>query len=310
MSAISYQGSRAAESQRRASRGQQRAGLRQLGAGVCLAIAGAATTLWLWSIAAGQVAAKVHWLPDDAAALALLAFGGMLAAWYAVTGIGIALAPLSRRGLGTTRWGAPFARRLATSAAVLWVVNPGTALAAGEAPIPDDLTWGGIAYSAVVPELSSAETPRKAEAPTLGRVREPVLNGGAIPSPTAQPAAAASGSQSDAPVPTGATGNTSDTGGTYGTSQSAQDQSAPASELAPEPAPEPAPADAAPLPELHTVQRGESLWRIAAAELGNGSSNATVAVRVQEWIAANPELAANPDLILVGQEIVRPEGIS
>lgn len=57
----------------------------------------------------------------------------------------------------------------------------------------------------------------------------------------------------------------------------------------------------------HVVEPGESLWRIAQAELREPTDRA-VAARVLEWLAANPELRANPDLIHPGDELVTPDG--
>lgn len=65
----------------------------------------------------------------------------------------------------------------------------------------------------------------------------------------------------------------------------------------------PAPASE---PATHTVRAGECLWRIAAAER-QGASDAAVAARVRAWVAANPRLAANPDLIHPGDVLVVPD---
>lgn len=51
-----------------------------------------------------------------------------------------------------------------------------------------------------------------------------------------------------------------------------------------------------------TVQRGDSLWKFAAARLGNGR-------RWQELLSLNPELR-NPDVIRIGSQIVLPASLA
>lgn len=55
----------------------------------------------------------------------------------------------------------------------------------------------------------------------------------------------------------------------------------------------------------HVVRPGESLWAIASAELVR-ASNEQIATRVTEWIEANPEVAADPDFIHIGQVLNVP----
>src|SRR5262249_52114832 len=49
----------------------------------------------------------------------------------------------------------------------------------------------------------------------------------------------------------------------------------------------------------YTVQRGQSLWSIAADKLGNG-------VRYREILDLNPQLRPNPGRIVPGQELNLP----
>ena len=81
-----------------------------------------------------------------------------------------------------------------------------------------------------------------------------------------------------------------------------QPEPAPEPEPQPEPAPEPEPQpDPAPAPEgrIYTVQAGDSLWRIAARELGAGT-------RWQEIYELNRDLLDNPNHIYTGQTLKLP----
>jgi hypothetical protein len=55
------------------------------------------------------------------------------------------------------------------------------------------------------------------------------------------------------------------------------------------------------------VRRGDSLWSIAAAELGPRASAAQIEQRWRRWYAVNrATIGADPDLILPGTRLVRP----
>jgi len=55
------------------------------------------------------------------------------------------------------------------------------------------------------------------------------------------------------------------------------------------------------------VREGDSLWSIAAAELGPGASAAAIAERWPQWYAANaPVIGSDPDLIQPGQVLHAP----
>ena len=60
-----------------------------------------------------------------------------------------------------------------------------------------------------------------------------------------------------------------------------------------------APPTRTPIPAAYTVQRGQSLWSIAADKLGNGS-------RYLEILNLNPELRGDPGRIVPGQELKLP----
>ena len=68
-----------------------------------------------------------------------------------------------------------------------------------------------------------------------------------------------------------------------------------------EPPPEPEPTPAPPQPRYYTVKSGDSLWRIAKEQLGNGS-------RYQELYDLNAEaLNHNPDNLRIGQKLLLPD---
>lgn len=64
-------------------------------------------------------------------------------------------------------------------------------------------------------------------------------------------------------------------------------------------------------PTRVVVRRGDSLWTIAAKELGPGASNATIAKRWPDWYAANVRVVGDdPDLLLPGQVLRTPKRTS
>lgn len=58
-----------------------------------------------------------------------------------------------------------------------------------------------------------------------------------------------------------------------------------------------------------TVQRGDTLWAIAADRLGPRASNARIATATRAWHEANTEVVGpDPDLIVPGQRLRPPAG--
>jgi nucleoid-associated protein YgaU len=58
------------------------------------------------------------------------------------------------------------------------------------------------------------------------------------------------------------------------------------------------------------VLRGESLWSIAAAELGPGVSDSAIAARWPHWYAANRAvIGPDPDVLLPGQVLQSPASL-
>ena len=55
------------------------------------------------------------------------------------------------------------------------------------------------------------------------------------------------------------------------------------------------------------VQRGDTLWDIAARSLGPDATDTDVAAEWPRWYAANRDLiGSDPDLLLPGQELLAP----
>ena len=60
-------------------------------------------------------------------------------------------------------------------------------------------------------------------------------------------------------------------------------------------------------PRQHVVRQGESLWAVAAAELGPEASDAAVADRWPQWYAANNAVVGpDPGLLRPGQVLRAP----
>lgn len=68
------------------------------------------------------------------------------------------------------------------------------------------------------------------------------------------------------------------------------------------------PVDPASSSRHRVVRRGDSLWAIAAAELGPGAPDAAIAARWPEWYAANaPVIGTDPEFLLPGQVLRAPD---
>ncbi len=58
---------------------------------------------------------------------------------------------------------------------------------------------------------------------------------------------------------------------------------------------------------IHVVQRGDTLWDIAAAHLGRGATPAQIAAAWPQWYAANRQtIGADPGHIVPGQQLIAP----
>lgn len=262
-----------------------------------------------------------HVTVDGVVAVAVLALGVSLAAWYALTGLAVLVGVLVRRSLGVARWGAPALRRFAAGTAL-------SAAAFGAAPawatpdVPDDIGWGSS--ESVTASLEVAALPPDIDSPSPAPVSTPeegATEDGPPPLATSSPLpevpqvleeetpatpALTPPSEEEAPSFTG--------------------DAAPPQEGAPVPAASPTPAGSTPslpawvlgqpwtpaAPDVdtdtthYTVRPGDCLWTIAAAELPPGAPDATIAERVADYIQSNPELRANPDLIHPGDVLTRP----
>jgi nucleoid-associated protein YgaU len=81
----------------------------------------------------------------------------------------------------------------------------------------------------------------------------------------------------------------------------------PASTLAPQSPPAPSSVKADERGTVHVVQRGESLWRIAASALGPHASDGDIARAWPQIYAANkPLIGSDPGLIFAGQRLTIP----
>jgi hypothetical protein len=63
-------------------------------------------------------------------------------------------------------------------------------------------------------------------------------------------------------------------------------------------------------PSLHLVRAGDTLWAIAASELGHRATSAQVATRWPRWWAVNrAEIGPDPNLLLPGEVLHPPAGL-
>lgn len=77
----------------------------------------------------------------------------------------------------------------------------------------------------------------------------------------------------------------------------------------PVPAPVAGAAVRAHAPATYVVRAGDSLWAIAARQLGPGASDAQIAAEWPRWYRANRAvIGSNPSLLLVGMRLAVPHG--
>lgn len=248
---------------------------------------------------------------------------------------------------GVRRWGFPGLRRtlLGTTAVGLGLaVGVLPAGATTEPDLPTDLRWGATTASAV-PLDDTASHPTGA-GPVDGAAPLPTPSPAAEPSATTAPPGpaqtapppttvrgapveddAAGAHRTDPPAtPAGTTRpSTAGTAGTAGTAARpsgtahrtaaapADGGGAAAGASTVEPAVEGNPAPSEPAGEgvLRTVRAGDTLWAIAAEQLGTGATVADIAAAWPAWHETNRAvIGANPNLIHPGQQLLTPKEAS
>lgn len=272
--------------------------------------------------ALAAVTTAAWWRPDDAVAATLMGIGALISAWYALTALALLASTLPHVNLGVRRWGAPLLRTLGVSAgSITLALSAPSIVTAAEflpAAVSEDPAWSqdeglGMAWtgeeSRTIPE-ALVRDPSAADLLSTAPSHPVIVMG--MP---ATPVATESDATAVTQVPEAAPDQVPEAAPADATSVAPAPGPAPAPAPAPaeaHPTPEPAPAPAHITPEVpapsssHIVSRGESVWRIAAAE-NPGASNAWIAARVAQYVAANPALVPNPDLIFPGQELAIPE---
>lgn len=235
-------------------------------------LTGSVLALWLWVVAAARwhvLAAPGPATVADALTLLLAVAALLLLLWFA---IGVALESLAVLPGATGRWATRSADRLTPAlAARVAALLLGSAVATGALPTTAVAdTTGSGARTAVV-----ATAPDPGFAPP-----------GATSSGTAATAEPGSGA---APDP-----------GFLPTRPVVRRIVAPAVI---------SPPGGLPAPGGVVVHRGDTLWAIAARDLGPHATDAEVAARWPRWYAANRQvIGPDPDRILPGQVLVRPAG--
>lgn len=225
-------------------------------------------------------------LDSAVAALAGLALGALLLVWCAGAAAGLAAAAVgsaSRAGAALQAVAdatTPLLLRRLVAAAVGAAVLGGTAGPAVAAERP----------AAAASASSSVATPAAPASSASGPATDLAWPSAALPRAAARPSSPPAGSPTSSPV----------------TSPAPVPTSAPVDPPAPDRAPQ-APRGTAPAGAEVVVQRGDSLWSIAARHLPPGSSRAAVAASWPRWYAANRAvIGADPDVLRPGQRLVAP----
>lgn len=222
----------------------------------------------------------------DVLTLLLVVVSLLLLAWFAV---GVVLEALSVLPGAVGRWAARTAERLtpalATRVAAL-VLGSTVATAALPTTAVADTTGGGPRAGVV----ATAPDPGFAPAPAEHAATPAASATGGAPSvnPAASPSSATPTTAVTAPEP-----------GFVPTRPSVRPVLAP-TVLTPV-------GTGLAAPKGIVVHRGDTLWAIAARDLGPEATDAEVAAHWPRWHAANREvIGADPDRILPGQVLVRP----
>lgn len=292
---------------------------RALIAALVLPLASGCSTLLVGASASAFERAS-WWRPDDAIMAALTALGALIAAWYALTALGIVVTAIARHDLGVRRWGAPLLRTLSTGAGSVGLALGTPAIALAEPDLawdpgaiyveeqphddPPDLAWDPSSATMAnddspddeeehergfaSDESERPDTEEPADLTDVDRASETAgntLTETPSPLPHDETPAPATTNDAIAVEPTGPTDLHTD--------------------RIPERTPER--RSAVPIdPAIHVVSAGESLWSIAASEHPN-ATNGWILERVGEYVAANPSVQPNPDLIFPGQRLAIPE---
>lgn len=229
-------------------------------------------------------------LLDEAVLVAVAAAGILGAGWYALSALALLVATSPRPEAGAIlaacrRWGAPGLRRIAATTAIAGLglgLSTSAVAAPAPSPVPDDIGWGSSTLAPEHTETGPTDTTGTEEPDAAG----PEDAAGASTVATVH---------AEAPrlLPHLVAGPTGPA------------PKVPAAAQAPTGTPR---ATVLPEPEAsHTVRAGDTLWELARATLPADASDARIAAEWQRWYAANRAvIGADPDLLLPGQQLVRP----
>ncbi len=275
--------------------------LRALGMAVGTTVLAGALAAGLWVVAAARWAAVAAPGPAgvaDVLTLLLVAAALVLLVWFA---IGVLLEALAVLPGAIGRWATRSAQRLtpavATRVAAL-VLGSTVVTAAMPTTAVADTTGSGArpGVVATAPDPGFAPQPAVSSAApsaTWTATRQPTQSApspapsATVPAVTADPAVPAVAQSTQAPDP-----------GFRPSRPTVRRVVAPTLV---------APAGGLPAPHGVVVHRGDTLWAIAARDLGPDATDAEVAAHWPRWYAANRAvIGPDPDLVLPGQVLVRP----
>lgn len=260
---------------------------------------------------------------DEAVALGAAASGTLVAAWYSLTAIALLLAQLAELGRRAPRLarglraavgmaGAPVLRRaavLGVGAGLALAAVPASAGPAADDTVPHDLRPGVGSLS--VPSAGPPEEVPGAEETAQGATSVPEPSAPAdespeepagsprTPSPRPDTPSAAAENRGTV-APSSARGTAATVAAVSGTGAAADTPTA-----------RPHAAAGSEVDRgttRYVVERGDSLWSITKAHLGEGATDAEIAAEWPRWHTTNRAvIGADPHLIHPGQALLAPD---
>jgi len=258
---------------------------------------------WLWNVSADAGHAAVRGVPvrPDEALTAIVASAALVAVGWLALGVLLELVSLVPGAVGR---GADRVSDVVTPGLVRHAVGAllGVGLVAGLAP------GASVAAPATAVHAASDPLPDPGFAPLPGPGIAPLTDPGLAPLPEPELAPLPEPGFAPLPEPERAPAADEPTASPRGWTPDAPVVRAHPDLRVLSPAPRPATSHDAPAEVV--VQRGDTLWSIAARHLGPDASDAEIAHAWPAWFEANRGVVGDdPDLLRPGQVLRAPEGV-